>query len=37
MREFFETFQAVDKVFIAINGYMHYYGTTSGKITKSVV
>ena len=34
MRELFKTFNAVDKVIIAINGYEHYHGTTTGFLYK---
>ena len=37
MPEIFETFEAVDKVIIATNGYLHYYGTTTTSANNSHV
>ena len=39
MRKLFETYEAVDKVFIAANAYWHYYGNanTSASIPLSAV
>ena len=33
MRELFETFDSVGMFIIAINGYQHYYGTTTDSVS----